>query len=263
MKGVDGVKRTVAIALVIVMLGTLVACSGSEPLSRQPLDEKSEAWNSYPEIVSKNLAVPGEDISGKIPVYHEEELLLKTGGTFYLNRDAVFNSDLSFNPNYTGAILTAYPTTAMRDRDGSTVYFIYETDTGYRLFLFLEKDGEDLRLRGFPVLVKELLPYDSYAELKIGDSIDTVEQIDSTISFYKKEIYEVWKLDHNAAAAYADRGSPCTSFHYLKDGILKIEYEMLEDQSLIVSNMVYSEDYELVSANGKTLNYRIEDIDLP
>ena len=76
-------------------------------------------------------------------------------------------------------------------------------------------------------------------------------------------ILEVFDLVPIAAQRLAEQGYPCTTIHYLKDGILKIEYEMQEDRSLVVSNMVFSKDYQIESANGKVVNYKIEDIDLP
>ncbi len=61
----------------------------------------------------------------------------------------------------------------------------------------------------------------------------------------------------------AEMNHPCCSIHYLKDGILKIEYAMPEDGKLVISNMIYSQDYKLTGATGRTLDYRINDLDLP
>ncbi len=56
---------------------------------------------------------------------------------------------------------------------------------------------------------------------------------------------------------------PGTSVHYLRDGILTIEYDMLENRSLVISDIQYSPDYSLTSVNGDTINYKLWDADLP
>ena len=166
-------------------------------------------------------------------------------------------------PNYTGALLEAYPTSAIRSRDSDTVYFVYETDTGYRLYLFFSYENDLDTPVGFPVVVGKALSYRDFKDVAVGDRMEEVEAIDPTASLHKKMILEVFDLVPIAAQRLTEQGYPCTTIHYLKDGILKIEYEMQEDRSLVVSNMVFSKDYQIESANGKVVNYRIEGIDLP
>ncbi|MEG2153244.1 MAG: hypothetical protein RRZ71_08280 [Clostridia bacterium] len=189
--------------------------------------------------------------------------MFKTDGLFYLNRDACFYEGQSARQNYTGAILEAYPTKAIRSRDEKSVYFVYDTDTDYRLYLFLNYNNGLQTPIGFPIIIGKLLSYGDFSGLKIGDSIDRVEMIDSIAGLYKKEIVDVWQLDPAGAIGHAKEGYPCTSIHYLKDGILKIEYTMLEDQSLVISDMEFNKNYELVNAVGETVDYKILDIDLP
>lgn len=68
-----------------------------------------------------------------IPVYSEEDLLLDTDGQFYLGTDACRYRNQNAHMTYTGRILAAYPDPAIREKDDSSLYFVYDTDTGYRL----------------------------------------------------------------------------------------------------------------------------------
>lgn len=190
-------------------------------------------------------------------------MLFKTDGLFYLNRDACFYERQSARQNYTGSLLEAYPTSAIRGRDEDTVYFVYATDTGYRLYLFASYENELQTPVGFPVLIEKLLSYTDFKNIAVGDKIEEVETIDPVTALHKKQIVEVWDLAPVAARKLAEDGYPCTTIHYLKDGILKIEYEMQEDRSLVVSNVVFNKDFQIKSANGKVINYRIEEVDLP
>ena len=96
--------------------------------------------------------------------------------------------------------------------------------------------------------------------LKIGDTIDKVSEIDSVASFTKIRYSQ---CSPEEAAKTARRGYPLTSIHYLTDGLLKIEYEMLEDRTLAIANMIYSPDYTLNHTVGEVIDYSIEPIDLP
>ena len=230
---------------------------------KQPHQVDNTVRNGFRSVIEENKETNSKTKLNKIPVYIEEELLFKTDGLFYLNRDACFYEGQSDTQNYTGSLLEAYPTTAIRSRDSETIYFVYMTDTGYRLYLFASYENNLHTPVGFPVVIGKLLSYDDIKGIKIGDSIEKVEAVDSVATLHKKQILDVWNLEPIAAQAHAENGYPCTTIHYLKDGILKIEYEMQYDQSLVVSNIAFSKDFQIRSANGKVINYKIEDIDLP
>lgn len=58
----------------------------------------------------------------------------------------------------------------------------------------------------------------------------------------------------------------CLSYiaaHYLEDGILKISYTMEDEGELIVASIDYFSDYNMKDCLGRTINYRIQDSDLP
>ena len=230
---------------------------------RQEIQADNDERDNFVSVIEANKETNSKTKLEKIPVYIEEELLFKTDGLFFLNRDACFTEGSNARWNYTGVLLDAYPTEAIRSRDSDTVYFVYETDTGYRLYLFFSYENDLDTPVGFPVVVGKALSYRDFKDVAVGDRMEEVEAIDPTASLHKKMILEVFDLVPIAAQRLAEQGYPCTTIHYLKDGILKIEYEMQEDRSLVVSNMVFSKDYQIESANGKVVNYKIEDIDLP
>ena len=260
-------KKFVAIVLLAAFLCALfVGACAATPASVQrkiefPSGESSQ--ENLANAMQKAKETDGDLLVKDIPTYAEEDLLFRTDGLFYLTRDACFYEMQCARQNDMGAILSAYPTDAVRKRDDASVYFIYDTDSNYRLYLMATSHNDYQTPTGFPIIVGKLLSYADYAELNIGDPIEKVEAIDPAAGLYKKEIAEVWDLDPKGAAAHAKDGYPCTSMHYLKDGILKIEYQMLDDESLIISDMVFRDDYTLVDAKGRLVNYKIEEEDLP
>ncbi len=223
-------------------------------------------WPSYVDVINEYGIHPNAKAELDVPIYYEEELLFNIDSGFTLNRDASFYYGLNSCPNEASAELARYPTSAIRVRADGTVYAIYDTDTGYRLYVFFESMGEGSTYGvtlGFPVVIGDILSYQDFADLKIGDDISKVEDIDKVATLHKKLLLDVWNLDFKGAEGMAQIGHPCTSIHYLSDGILKIEYEMLEDRSLIISNIIYNKDYQITDAIGRVINHRIEPADLP
>ena len=215
-------------------------------------------------VIVDHIATPqGSKSSLEVPVYYEDELLFNTNGMYYLNRDACFYKGSSFLPNEASAILAAYPTNAIRVRSDGTEYAIYDTDTGYRLYLFFDSDREIPTTLGFPLVIKDLLSYSDFKDIQIGDSILDVEAVDDVTALYKKTLIDVWEINPEGAAGLAEYGHPCTTIHYLKDGILKIEYTMTTEEGLIVSNMIFDRNFVLTCADGTSVSHKIESIDLP
>lgn len=253
---------------IVCFLLTLVLCVAayatvSSVRHREKNDTDNSKRDNFYEVIFKKKVSASEKKELIIPIYDEEDLFFKTDGLFYLNRDFCFYENQNAHMTYTGALMEAYPDAAIREREDNSLYFVYDTNTGYRLFLFFSNENALQDPIGFPVVIKNLRPYDDYAMLKIGDSIENVEAIDSVATLHKQLIIDVWDLEPAGAAFHAKNGYPCTGVHYLSDGILKIEYEMLEGQKLIISNMVFSENYILKNALGKNINYRINELDIP
>lgn len=257
-------KKKILILFVVVLAFVIpVAANAATALLRRQIDPDYESEKPFLSKLDGKIADGEESISEKISVYLEKELLFRTNGQFYLGRDAYVYTNFNSCPNYLGGILEAYPTDAIRRTNEDSAYLVYETDTGYRLYLYSQGEEYMFTTSGFPVVVKEPHSYSEFRSLKVGDSMSAVEMIDSVTTLNRKVINEVWNLDPLGAANMAKNGFPCTTVHYLRDGILRIEYEMLEDRSLVISNMEYSDNYKLENSKGRTVDYRIKECDLP
>ncbi len=105
---------------------------------------------------------------------------------------------------------------------------------------------------------------EQFAGLKVGDSIEKVEAIDSRATVHKRVFLEKWDTATLEQFDYWQKeGYPCSTVHYLADGILKIEYNMRQDRTLIISNIIYDKDYNLTNPRGVTYCYKLDDRDLP
>ena len=251
--------------------GVMTEVASGEAMDRQPyLNDPSkkdaEDYLTKIDYLAKFNKMKSNDEAkalAPIPVFKEEALLFDTDGLFYLGRDACYYENQNSRQNFTGSILLAYPTEALRERKDGSVYICYATDTGYRFYLYFNGYNNMSTPDGFPVVLKELLSFGSFQGLKVGDPIKEVEDIDPVTLLYEKQFMNVWNLVPVAAKTLEREGYPCTSIHYLRDGILKIEYSMREDRELAVSAMEYNSEYKLKGATGRAVDYRISDIDLP
>lgn len=200
-----------------------------------------------------------------IPVYRDNELLFANTHYLRLGVDASVYYMFSSLPNNIAYLQESFPNIAIRTRDENTKYLVYDTDTGYRLFLYNPSHINYKSIEGFPIVVKELLPYSDFAELHIGDAMEKVEAVDPVASIYKKHMIETFHMNDPKIAEKKDLDLPRSSIHYLKDGILKIDYKTTEERKLIIANMTFNSDYLLPLASGiePGLCYKICDIDLP
>ena len=268
-------KRSLCLSLsALLILAAFSACKPHEQtalkVTPEPevsaVSEVTKAPEPTAEPTEVPTAVPTNTPEPKseklnIPVYPDDKLLLNNF-IVQIGEDACQFSLFAEFPNKLDYVYELYPTKALRKASTGEEYIIYESQSGYREYVFLkhwEESGITVT-NGFPIVVGELLPYKAFEQLKVGDTIDSVEEIDP-IAVFTKRRFEY--CAPNVAASNAKRGYPITSIHYLSDGLLKIEYEMLEDSSLVISKMVYSPDYTLKHTVGEVINYRIEPIDLP
>ena len=195
----------------------------------------------------------------EIPVYTDYDLLRpidwrldysEYGGTSY-----AFDYTME-------KMLAKLPTNAVRTRFDGSKYAIYDTDTGYRLYVFFQGYDPYFYATGFPLLIKEVHSYEDFASIKPGDPIADVIKIDPIDSRYV-DSYEGKTQYRKSIHGAAEGGHPIAFVHYLTDGVLKISYDMTEDGRLIVYDMVYSEDYKLIGNTGELFSYKLFDIDLP
>lgn len=256
-------KRLLLLAISFLFAITFAGCSSIDSSSLYSEDSSSmDGSDSFAESVDE-LNNHASHEKYDIPVYSEKELLFETNGLFFLGRDAGFYYGTNARLNEAGAILATYPTSAIRLNDNGSYYTIYETDSGYRLYLFFDKNNSFTTPVGFPVIIKRVLSFSDFSNLDIGDPIEVVEIIDPVATLHKKVITDVWELEVKGATYFAEQGYPCTSIHYLKDGLLRIEYDMLDNGALVVSKIELNEDYVLTDVLGNEIDYTIDEMDLP
>ena len=149
------------------------------------------------------------------------------------------------------------------------MYTICDLNTGYRLIRLVHPDFEYLFTRGYIVVIAEEHSHRDFKGLKIGDPIQDVIKIDEATSlYYRQWIYTDFMFSavrkYMGFNHWADEGWPYCTVHYLTDGLLKIEYRMLgDDQTIYITNTIYSPDRTLTDCEGLTLNYTIDERDLP
>lgn len=196
-----------------------------------------------------------------VPVFSEEELM-----TFLIfAEDECYNDYSSILWHQMKTFLEHAPTDAIRIKDDLHQYGIYETEEGYRLYIIFGEIWEDsgyIAARGYPVFISSSHTYSDFSELKVGDPIDRVAEIDRIAYLIKKQSEKSEKPPERIQW-YAEHGWPYASLHYLTDGLLKIEYNMTDEGELYIINMVYSEDYTLIHKNDTIVDYSLFPEDLP
>ena len=234
------------------------ATPAEEPLHRLGPRSSSEVFAYYKELYGKTAA-SGEELD--IPVYYEEDLLFSTHNNFYLDVDA---TEYLLPPlgqsglDYCMAMdfLQALPT-VLRVQEGSRSYAVYDTQTGYRIYIILEERF----FTGYLIAISKngIRSYADFADIQIGDTLEKVEAIDDVATLYRRDLTKFYDISNFS------EGSTFFSMHYLTDGILKITYRIskAEGINITVSEMAYYEDYVIPTANGSKISHKICDIDLP
>ncbi|NLB61309.1 MAG: hypothetical protein GX802_02615 [Clostridiales bacterium] len=191
----------------------------------------------------------------RIPIYTDRELLGAYPGGIGRNYDHW--------PSWTSTKFDAYdllnltPTQAVRyvhgveDTSFPDYYFMYQSDTGARLYLFFNYSGLGGRpvTTGFPIWMRETLSYSDFEKVKQGMSIMEVAEIDSIIYDYFADGTDLSKVSPKDYESRYKAGEPIISMHLLTDGILKIVYDVVEGD-IIVKNIIYSSDFTMGGLEG-------------
>lgn len=164
-----------------------------------------------------------------------------------------------------------FPDAALRKTSDGRQYLVIGWENGCRWYVFLMySNGLYFARYGHAVIVKDIHSYEDFKDVKIGDTIDAVCAVDSVAEQYKAWAAECFDEGSEYSASRLremDRceanGMPFSSIHYLSDGILVFQYHRNENNEMVISNIIYSEDYILPDAMGRDINYRILDVDLP
>lgn len=260
-------KRIILIIcfIVIVVLSTIAFTYAKGLLSKNTIynEEKQQydLMEDYVGYVESRESLNAYDNSlDSIPLYDHIDLLHSTNDCrFFLGRDSGF---YSLYPNtrqdLAKVIFSVFPTDAIHETpDKSGAYAIYDTDIGVRLYLFFSKDKNNYAtMDGFPVIMQKRLAFEDFENIRTGDSIKLVEEIDPIISQYI-QFFDTGSDE--ALKGYTERGVGPTSIHLLTDGILKIEYQRT-DGDYVITNIVYKADFILDGLNGQTC-YQISELD--
>lgn len=108
-----------------------------------------------------------------------------------------------------------------------------------------------------------MLRYEDFSEIQVGDGVEKLREIDPVIAIYESMFFDHFGWNTYAAEHHRKNNNPISSIHYLKDGLLKIEYDIIDDTQLVVENIIFDENYNLTNLYGETYNYRILPQDLP
>lgn len=200
--------------------------------------------------------------------YYQWASLIHPNGSFYIGVDqAYYRMAYNTRPGLKD-IMERYPT-AIRQRDDRTYYFAYGSDKGYYVYLFFSKDNGNEEVDGiytpvgFPIVIKEELSYADFKGIAPGDGIDAVAEIDPVAQMYEQRFLEDFTWNTYAANHKRENNDPIATVHYLTDGLMKIEYDIVDDTQLVVENILFSETYDLTNLYGETYNYSILPQDLP
>lgn len=170
--------------------------------------------------------------------------------SFYRDMDYFLSRAVRFD--YTSLIIDEYPPQAIRiigNNEQKSMYFVYETDDGTRVFVFFFEGDNFQYTRGFPIIMKKTLNLEAFSALAVGDSIDDVESIDPIASLYKKG-YDTLS-DEMIQQLYVEGPENISTIHLLSNGIVKINYIRTADGDYIISKINSSKDFTISVLGGK------------
>ena len=277
-------KRILALLLAVCTILCFSACANttkqpsetaaSSALTTTPSSPATEPTTppirsmSYYEMLIY-LGKHSSDEPLNIPVRSEEFLLFKNICAFTLGSDASWSyrkidnklpvSSMVAIEHYCARTVVEYYPTELRVSPDCTSYAVYDTDTGYRVYIFFTPMYCGL-ITGYPIVLnksKPLLSYNDFKDIQIGDSIEKVEAIDDVATLQKRAT-TTERIGYSAAG-----GDPFTTVHYLKDGILLFQYGISEESKVVVTNIIHDWNHIIANADGVDIRYTIADIDLP
>jgi hypothetical protein len=256
--------------IVIVVAATLVLGSAGasalaitqvhekQPLATTPSGGIIDLDNRTDFVQAHARPMSAESLN--VPVYRQSELVTNNESSFFLGRDSGFYRFRNLRFDLFDRIETLFPSTAIRLADDamSSIYVMYDTDKGQRLFLFFSKTKNDyLTVDGFPILMAKRLSSSDFASLRVGDGMDAVAAIDPAADEYRP-LFD--SGNDTVLENYTKMGAPPTSIHLLTDGVLKVEYARDKNLGYVITQLVFAEDFVLQGLDGKTC-YRVADAD--
>lgn len=249
------------IVLIIVLAMFLTACnnlitnnevssyisgvSGSVNADNSLSDEQEMLEKSN--IENKIIGMVSDKSNSRlISKKYSEQQIFEIG---FLSRP--FNPSLSFN-YYMYWLETQYnlQIECVRKVDDKNYYCLFKTKEKGFVYCFFSDHFSSLPINN-SVYLKQTLTKSDFSNLKLGDSIESVTEIDSAFKAY---------YDYNLSK------HPITTYkHLLKDGVLVIEYE-----ENIIKNIDFYDDFLVpiygdfyVPGESNTYTYKILEQDYP
>lgn len=238
----------------------------TEVPTNEPTEAPTAEPTEVPTAAPTNTPEPGLQ-KLDVPVYPDEQLFM-VNSIVELGFDASSCYDAMLIWNTLKNLLEEYPTGAIRKASTGEEYLIYESESGYREYVFLELQpyGNDIT-KGYPLVIGEVHSFKDFEHLNKGDTIDDVAKVDDIAALYKRKFIEFDLILPYPNSGYISGKRFVSTIHYLTDGILKIKYSLLEDGTFVIADIIHSPDYTLIyedwDAWDVVTNYRIEPIDLP
>jgi len=210
----------------------------------------------YQEFVTQYIAAyaTAPDEAVNVPIYREEQILYSME-CFAIGHDAGIQAHRGIRSGLFEDMVTMFPDPVVRDI-GDFVYIYYDTENQTRLYVFYSKAKGCFFTDGFPVIMKKTLSYQDFAELKAGDTVQQVADIDPIVPLHLP-VFDIYSDD--MVDNMEDHTNWFQTIHLLSDGILRINYDKVDGEYIIVS-MIYNEDFILDGLDGQTC-YRIYDED--
>ena len=205
------------------------------------------------QYITEHTSAPGEAVT--VPVYREEQILYSME-CFTIGHDAGRRAHLSgLRSGMFEDMVTMFPDPVVRDI-GEFVYIYYDTENQTRLYVFYSKAKSCFFTDGFPIIMKKTLSYQDFAALEVGDTVQQVADIDP-IGPLHLPVFDIYSDD--MVKNMEDHTNWYQTIHLLSDGILRINYDKVDGEYIIIS-MIYNEDFILDGLDGQTC-YRIYDED--
>ena len=200
-----------------------------------------------------------------ISYYSYDQLLFNIRiSTFHLGMDSSVYEYQNAGDSSIASLIRQCPTEAMRERPDGSRYLVYQTDDDARLYLFLSPDSSRPYAVGYPIIYKNSLKKADFDDIKAGDTITKVSEIDDICNLYTQTWFDF--MDVNKLG-FENRGKKLhyySTIHYLSDGLLQIEYAELNDNGEpVVKDIKYYPDYIMETFTGKKLDMQINPLDLP
>jgi hypothetical protein len=146
-----------------------------------------------------------------------------------------------------------FPVECIRKPDNANIYAVYKTEEGGVAYLFFEKqhDLKDVLSLTYSIYMKNNLVKSDFDNIKIGDSIEMVCQVDSSIRL----------LADKQKSQYGY--TTFSTVHLLKNGVIIIYYEK-QNEDHIVKSIDFFPDFIVTDKyTNKIYNCRILSQDYP